>query len=43
MYPAAARQARTELLVCSLVSENRSIAWHAGRLASETDRKGNQS
>jgi hypothetical protein len=31
LYPAAARQARTELLVRSLVSENRSIAWHASQ------------
>lgn len=36
LYPAAAHHARTELLVRSLVSENRSIAWHASRLAAET-------
>lgn len=36
VYPAAARHPKTELLVRALVSENRSIAWHAGRLATET-------
>jgi hypothetical protein len=36
VYPAAARHPWTELLVRALVSENRSIAWHAGRLATET-------
>lgn len=35
VYPAAARHPRTELLVRALVSENRSIAWRAGRLATE--------
>lgn len=36
VYPAVARNLRTELLVRALVSENRSIAWHAGRLATQT-------
>lgn len=36
VYPAAARHPKTVLLVRALVSENRSIAWHAGRLATET-------
>ncbi len=35
VYPAAARHPKTELLVRALVSENRSIAWHVGRLATE--------
>lgn len=35
VYPAAARHPKTELLVRALVSENRSIARHVGRLATE--------
>lgn len=36
LFPAAAHQPRTELLVRALVSEHRSIAWQADRLAAET-------
>lgn len=35
VYRAAVRRPKTELVVRALVSENRSIAWHGGRLATE--------